>query len=313
MLSAFSGKKIAVLLGGDSSEREVSLRSGGYVTAALQKLGYDASALDIGDNPAAALGQAAPDVAVIMLHGRFGEGGQIQGLCECLKIPYTGSGVASSAMALDKVITKQIFLAEGIPTPRSQVFSLGSDKNLELELPVIVKPAREGSSIGCTVVRDAHSFDQALELAWKYDNRVLVESLIQGREYTVGLLGDPAMVLPVIEIIPPQGLFDYSSKYTKGVTTYQCPAEISPELSQAMQKYALASHRALGCRGFSRVDFMVDRDDNIYTLEVNTIPGMTETSLLPMAAQRAGYDYASLCEQIMASSADRLHGKWFLA
>ncbi|PKK90543.1 MAG: D-alanine--D-alanine ligase [Candidatus Wallbacteria bacterium HGW-Wallbacteria-1] len=308
MIQTFAGKKISVLLGGDSSEREVSLKSGSYVTAALQKLGYDASSLDIGSDPVAAMGTARPEVAVIMLHGKFGEGGQIQGLCECMGIPYTGSGVAASSMSLDKILTKHIFKSSSIPTPEYMVFNLGTSRELELDFPVIIKPACEGSSIGCTVVREQSQLEDGLKEAWKYDSRALVEKFVKGREFTVGLIGDPPIVLPVIEIIPPDGLFDYRSKYTKGVTTYQCPADIDQEMFHSMQKIALAAHNQLGCKGFSRVDFMVDSEGVIFALEVNTIPGMTETSLLPMAAARAGYDYPSLCEQILASAEFRFSG-----
>jgi len=292
-------KKIAVLLGGLSSERDVSLRTGQAVLKALLDKGYDAVAIDAGRDLAEQLLQQQIEVAFIALHGRYGEDGSVQGLLELMAIPYTGSGVMSSSVAMDKVVTKQLMLHHGIPTPRFAALRRG-DELAELDLPaaypLVVKPAREGSTIGVTIAQDRDALEKGVSEALEMDDLVLVEEFIAGDEVTVGVL--EGEVLPVIQVVPKSGFYDYASKYTAGQTEYLLPAPQSETVTEKLQRAALATCRALSCRGGARVDFMI-RDNQIYCLEVNTIPGMTETSLLPKAAGHAGIGFAELAERIL--------------
>ena len=292
-------KKIAVLLGGLSSEREVSSRTGAAVLKALQELGYRAIAIDAGRDLAARLVEEQIEVAFIALHGRYGEDGTVQGLLELMGIPYTGSGVMASSVAMDKVVTKQLLLYHGLATPKFAALRAGDDVDsvtLPGDFPLVVKPAREGSTIGVTIARDRAAFLEGVEKALEMDDLVLIEEYIEGDEVTVGVL--EGEVLPVIQVVPKGGFYDYASKYTAGQTEYLLPAPQSAEITARLQDAARVACRALDCRGGARVDFMI-RGGEIYCLEVNTIPGMTETSLLPKAAGHAGISFAALSERIL--------------
>jgi len=298
-VSDIKGKKIAVLLGGLSSERDVSLRTGQAVLKALQGLGYDAQAIDAGRNLAEQLRAAQAEVAFIALHGRYGEDGTVQGLLELLGIPYTGSGVMASSVAMDKLVTKQLLLHHGLVTPAFAALRDGetlADADLPAPYPLVVKPAREGSTIGVTIAKDRTGLDAGVAEAFKLDDLVLVEEYIAGDEVTVGVLEGEA--LPVIQVVPRSGFYDYASKYTAGQTEYLLPAPQSEAITRRLQAAAIEAYRALDCRGGARVDFII-RAGELYCLEVNTIPGMTETSLLPKAAGHAGISFDELTERIL--------------
>jgi len=301
--------KIALLLGGPSSEREVSLKTGGAVASALKGQGLDVVEIDVGEDLSRLvedLRKAEPHVVFIALHGAFGEDGVVQGVLEYLGLPYTGSGVLASALAMDKVASKRLFSYHGIPVPRYTIFrregwTLPGETPLDgLSYPLVVKPAAEGSTIGVSIVREEGDLEGALDEAYKYGDTVLVEEFIQGREITVGILGDEA--LPVIEIVPETGFYDYRAKYTPGLTRYEVPAKLPVEIAITVQEMALLAHRALGCRDVSRVDFRLAEEGTPYILEVNTIPGMTETSLLPKAAAAAGISFKELVLRILESA-----------
>ncbi len=292
---------IGVLAGGVSSEREISLRSGRAVYEALKKEGYQVKFLDIFDNIYDTIKNSRIDAAFLALHGRFGEDGAMQAMLERLKIPYTGSGVKASRLALDKIASKKIFEKRGIPTPRFAVFEKGArdikDAAAMIGWPVVVKPRLEGSSIGLSVARDIKGLRRAVEKAFKYGDEILLEEFIDGREITVGILGKRA--LPVVEIITPGGVYDTNAKYRDKRTRYIVPAQLSDRLSKRAQRLGLAAHQSLGCRAISRVDMRVDGDNNIFVLEVNSIPGMTERSLLPKAACAAGISFSQLCVKLL--------------
>ncbi len=293
-------KTIGVLLGGLSAEREVSLRTGKAVLAALAGAGYRAVAIDAGRDLPQQLAAAGIEVAFIALHGRYGEDGSVQGLLELLGIPYTSSGVQASAVAMDKVTTKKLLLHHELPTPAFEVLRRGDEVAALVarcrHYPRVVKPAREGSTIGVHIVRDAAELAAGIDEAFGHDDLLLIEDYIPGAEVTVSVLGDT--VLPIIQIVPKGGFYDYRAKYTSGQTEYLLPAPLEPVLYARLQQVALQACRTLGCRGAARVDFMV-RDREFYCLEVNTIPGMTETSLLPKAAAQAGIDFAELVQLIL--------------
>lgn len=293
-------KKIGVLMGGLSSEREVSLRTGGAILSALQKEGYRAVAIDAGRDVAEVLGKEKVEVAFIALHGRYGEDGAVQGLLEMLGIPYTGSGVLASSLAMDKVATKKHLLYHELPTPGFEVLRKGEDIEKLVSsvnhFPLVVKPAREGSTIGITIAKNAGELKTGLATALQYDDQVLVEEFIDGAEVTVGVLGGEP--LPVIQVVPKGGFYDYHAKYTAGQTEYLLPAPLEGALYARLQKAAVEAYRVLGCRGAARIDFMV-REREFYCLEANTIPGMTETSLLPKAAAHAGIPFAELVQRIL--------------
>ena len=293
-------RKIGVLLGGLSAEREISFKTGNAALRALQSLGYDAVAIDVTTHLPQQLQDAKIEVAFIALHGRFGEDGRVQGLLEMLQIPYTGSGVLASSLAIDKVMTKQQFLLHDIPTPKFDYMRSGDSTGALLErcheLPLVIKPSREGSTIGITIAKNSDELRDGVELAAELDGTVLVEEFIDGSELTVSVVNGTA--LPIIEIVPKSGFYDYQSKYTTGATEYLLPAPITEECYQQVQQTALKAAKILGCRGAVRVDFML-RGEKFYCIEVNTIPGMTETSLLPKAAQAAGSDFSELVEMIL--------------
>jgi D-alanine-D-alanine ligase len=293
-------KRIAVLMGGLSAEREISLKTGQAVLSALLENGCDAVAIDAGHDLPARLREVEADVAFICLHGRYGEDGTVQGLLEMMQIPYTGSGVMSSSMVMDKVITKQILLYNEISTPGFVAYSSGDDRS-ELfkrcrHFPLVVKPAREGSTIGISIVHDRAELEAGLEEALKHDDLVLIEDYIQGDEITVSILNKES--LPIIQIVPKSGFYDYESKYTPGHTEYLLPAPLEAVLYNRLQETSVAACKALACRGAARVDFMV-REREFFCLEVNTIPGMTATSLLPKAAAEAGISFNELVLQIL--------------
>jgi D-alanine-D-alanine ligase len=293
-------KKIAVLMGGLSAEREISLKTGNACLGALQQLGYQSIAIDAGHDLPEQLRTAGIEVAFIALHGRYGEDGRVQGLLEMLQIPYTGSGVLASSMAIDKVITKQMLLYHELPTPGFDFMRPGDSTEQLFDrcrhLPLVVKPSREGSTIGISIARSREALRHGIDTAAALDGTVLVEDFIDGSELTVAVLNGEA--LPIIQIVPNGGFYDYHAKYTAGETQYLLPAPIDAASTQRMQQAAVDACRALGCRGAARVDFML-REREFYCIEVNTIPGMTETSLLPKAAGEAGIDFPQLVEMIL--------------
>lgn len=289
--------RITVLEGGISAEREVSLRTGSAVAAALRGQGHEVTEVVVESEDFRL--PARCDVVFNALHGTFGEDGEVQRVLEGRGVPYTGCGIDSSARAFDKLASKRAFVAAGVPTPEFAVCGPQTDRP-PFDVPLVVKPPRQGSSVGVTRVTEAAQWGAALLEALRFDDPVLVEKMIFGRELTVGILGEDA--LPVIEIVPREGFYDYANKYTAGRTEYLCPASLPEGATERVQRAALAAHRALGCEVYSRVDVLLDRDGSPSVLEVNTIPGMTATSLLPKAAASAGISFGALCERIIALS-----------
>ena len=290
--------KVAVLFGGKSAEREISLKSGAVVLAALQRQGVDAHAFDPALRRLDEL--AAYDRAFIMLHGRFGEDGTIQGALELMGIPYTGSGVMASAVGMDKWRTKLLWRAAGLPIPDFVMLDAQSDFAVveqQLGLPLFVKPACEGSSIGVSKVCQAGALQHAYAAAAKHDSLVIAEQGILGGEYTVAILGD--QVLPIIKIVPATDFYDYEAKYLRDDTQYLCPCDLTEAREQELRALALAAFRTLGCRGWGRVDLLMDASGRAYLLEVNTSPGMTDHSLVPMAARVAGISYEQLVLRVL--------------
>ena len=300
--------KVGVLYGGKSGEREVSLVSGKAVYDALKSKGVNASLFDTGTNSVADLEKERFDRVFIALHGIYGEDGCMQGLLEELQVPYTGSGVMASAIAMDKIMTKRLWLAEGLPTPRYVELKVDTDFDevvAKLGLPLIVKPAREGSTLGLTKVREASQMKEAYELAAMHDRLVLAEEFIEGIELTCAVLdrdGKPE-ALPMIRIVAPDANYDYHNKYFSDKTQYLCPCGLDAELEKNIRQYVVQSYRSLGCRGWGRVDVMLRSTDNKpFLLELNSSPGMTGHSLVPIAAKQAGLDYEDLCVTILASA-----------
>jgi len=298
---------IALLAGGKSAEREVSLESGEQVFRALDKLRYEILRYDPAtDLPLLAKDAQRIDAALIILHGRMGEDGTIQGLLDSLEIPYQGSGVLGSAIAMNKILSKQLYVQAGLPTAPYDVADRLTPPQAsavldKLGLPVVIKPEHEGSSIGLTIVREAKNLQSALEKAWRFDRRCLVEKYINGTEITAGVLGnDDLTALPLIEICPDEKyeFFDYEAKYTPGATKEICPARVAPDLTEKAQQYARRAHNALHCRGYSRTDMILSGND-LYLLETNTIPGMTATSLFPQAAAQAGIGFSQLLDRLI--------------
>lgn len=297
---------VALLYGGKSGEREVSLASGRGAAEALKKAGFQVTAFDPSKKEdLKALIDGQFDVAFICLHGKFGEDGTVQGFLELLDIPYIGSGVWSSATAIDKGKAKVFYKNHGIPTPTAQVVHSATEfSGLELVDMVgkscVVKPANEGSALGVFIVEGAEQIDDALTKVFELDSEVLVETYISGTEFTVSVLGneDPE-ALPVIQIMPSHDFYDFESKYAPGGSVHLCPAPISDEDTRRAQELAVAAHKALGCRGVSRTDMIKDEYGNFWVLETNTVPGMTETSLLPDAGKAAGYDFSQLCTKLI--------------
>jgi D-alanine-D-alanine ligase len=300
--------KVGVLFGGRSAERDVSIMSGSGVLAALQSKGVDAHAFDPGQRSIAELAAEKFDRVFIALHGRFGEDGSLQGALEQLGIPYTGSGVMACAIGMDKIYTKMIWLMKGLPTPRYASLIDSTDLAAvvaDLGLPLIVKPPHEGSTIGITKVRAADELKAAYELAAGFDDIVLAEEFVTGREFTVAVLGRGvnARALPIVEIVAPGGNYDYQNKYFNDDTQYFCPAVLDDATSAEMERLAVEAFRALECEGWGRVDILLRESDNKpFLIEVNTSPGMTGHSLVPMAARATGMSYEDLCVEIVASA-----------
>ena len=292
-------KTIGVLLGGLSPEREVSLTSGKEIFNALQSKGLKVIMIDVDHHIGAALADQKIDLAWIALHGTFGEDGTIQSILEYLKIPYTGSGVLGSAIAYNKVVSKEIFMERGIPTAAYQVITLDERNTIEraLDFPVVVKPSDQGSSIGVSIVREASKWENALDQAFEVSEEVLVEQYIEGKLLAVGMNGP--LPLPIVEIVPKSGFYDYEAKYTAGKTDYRCPADLTQEEIDRCNDAAIRVFKALKGRGFPRVDLILDDTGTPYVLEMNTIPGMTPTSLLPMAARQAGLEFDDLVVEIL--------------
>jgi D-alanine-D-alanine ligase len=307
--------KVGVLFGGRSAEREISLISGNGVLQALKAKGVDAHAFDPAERSLAELAAEKFDRVFIALHGRYGEDGSLQGALEQLGIPYTGSGVMASSVGMDKITTKIIWLAHGVSTPKYAVIDDGADLDklvLELGLPLIVKAPLEGSSIGITKVSRAEELQAAVDLARRYDKRVLAEQFVSGREFSVPVLGTgpQARALPVIEIVAPEGNYDYQNKYFTDDTQYHCPAPLDAATTEKIQREVEKAYRALGCEGWSRIDVMLrESDKQPFLLEVNTSPGMTSHSLVPMAARAEGTSYEDLCVAILRSASLKIGNK----
>jgi len=292
--------KIAVLAGGPSSEREISLRSGRAVSEALKRKKQDVDFLDVDDKFEERLKDIGADVAFIALHGRFGEDGSVQAILEDLNLPYTGSEVKSSRLALDKIASRELFLKNGLKVPRYRIVEKGREIRNALEgfeKPLVVKPQHEGSSIGLSIVGDKARVERALDTAFGYGDRVIIEEYIGGREFTVGILEKQA--LPVIEIETKNHVYDFDAKYMDDQTRYIVPAALREGDYKAVQEYALKAHNTLGCRDFSRVDMRMAKTGDVYVLEVNTIPGLTERSLLPKAALAEGISFDDLCMRLV--------------
>lgn len=304
---------IGVLMGGYSSEREISLRSGAAVAAALSQAGHRVTPIDITAQDrhkiSAQIRQAHVEIAFIALHGRLGEDGVIQSILEEMDLAYTGSGVEASQKAFNKITTQRLLKAEGLPVPDHVCITDGQVLNFKeafavlKKLPFVVKAACEGSSIGISMVRHPSQWEAAVKDALHFGPQVIVEKYIKGRELTAGILDRQA--LPLVEIQSKTILFDFNSKYQKGQTNFVVPAQLSPQAADKIRQQALAAYNALGCEGFARVDIRLDEALNPYILEVNTIPGFTETSLLPKAAKEAGYSFLDVCEKLL----DLAHGK----
>lgn len=300
--------KVAVLMGGSSSEREVSLMSGSGVLQALRSQGVDAHAFDPAERDLGELKKEGFARCFIALHGRHGEDGTVQGALELLRIPYTGPGVMASSMAMDKVMTKRIWRFEGLPTPDWRMVASADQTRAAfaaLGAPMIVKPARDGSSMGLTKVEDASQCEAAYALAAKYDEEVLCEQFISGDETTCAVLGEGrgAQALPVIRIVAPDGNYDYQNKYFTDVTQYHCPSGLPAEEEAEIQRIVEQAFRTLGCRGWARADIMIRASDRKpFLLEINTSPGMTGHSLVPMAARAKGISYEALCLRILATA-----------
>jgi D-alanine-D-alanine ligase len=297
-----------VLFGGRSAERDVSIMSGTGVHKALQNVGIDAHLFDPGQRSLAELAAEKFDRVFIALHGRYGEDGSLQGALEQLGIPYTGSGVMASAVAMDKITTKKIWLMHGLPTPKYATIDASTDLAqvaAGLGLPLIVKPPLEGSTIGITKVSQAEEFKAAVDLARGFDAVVLAEEFVTGRELTVTVLGQGAgaRALPIVEIVAPEGNYDYQNKYFTDDTQYFCPAQLDADLTAGIQRLAVEAFNALGCEGWGRVDVLLRASDNKpFLIEANTSPGMTGHSLVPMSARAIGLSYEELCVEILRSA-----------
>lgn len=304
--------RIGVLMGGPSTEREISLISGRTVYESLKQAGLDVVAIDIKTENIKENNQLIKNhkinCAFLAMHGFFGEDGRIQEILENLNIPYTGSGVLASRLAMDKIASRSIFEVYEINVPRYKVvdrnsYNLNWKMHNNLKLPLVVKPAAHGSSIGLSIVDKKETLDKAVDCAFRFDAKVLIEEFINGREVTVGILHEQA--LPVIEIIPKKRFFDYEAKYTSGMTDYIVPSKLDKEVLNKIEDAALAAHKLLGCYGCSRVDMILNSDNTPFVLEVNTIPGLTKNSLLPKAAKTVGIDFAQLCIKLIRLAYER--------
>lgn len=308
---------IAVLFGGRSLERDVSLVTGARVCRALEARGYTVTGIDVDESLVRRLAEARPEAVFIAMHGKGGEDGTVQELLEILGLPYTGSGVRASIQAMDKVLTKHILLSEGLPTPAFHAFNdaafreMGAKDTLdiiarELGLPIVVKPAAQGSALGINFAAEPRDLPRAMVSALSFDRKVLLERFVAGRELAVSLLqrDGKVEVLPIVEAIPrsEHAFYDFESRYTPGETEFLVPAELDPVVSAEVERVALATFQALGCRGFGRVDLILDADGAPWVLELNTIPGLTETSLMPLAAEAAGLSFDDLVEAVVRTA-----------
>lgn len=302
--------KIAVFAGGPSSERKISLRSGKAVCEALRRAGEDTDFVDVGYDIGEKLKSIKADIVFIALHGKFGEDGSVQAILEEAELPYTGSGVCASKLALDKVASRELFLAGGLKTPTYKTISSSENADEVLKhfrFPLVVKPQHSGSSIGLSVVKKLQHAKTAIDHAFNHSENVIIEEYIKGRELTVGILDGKA--LPVVEIVPEaSGIYDFDAKYLDEGTKYIVPADLRKDRECCVREYAVKAHSILGCRDFSRVDMRMDSDGNIYVLEINTIPGLTERSLLPKAAFSAGLTFEDLCIKLV-DLANRRRGR----
>jgi D-alanine-D-alanine ligase len=293
-------KKIGVLMGGLSAEREVSLQSGAAVLKALTARGYRAVGIDVGRDLPAKLTAEGVEVVFIALHGRFGEDGSVQGVLEMMGIPYTGSGVLASALAINKVYSKVMFASAGLTIAPYQVLHRGEQLQLAFPLPVVVKPSQEGSSVGVSIVKEPQGMEAALADAFAYDAEILVEQFIKGQEVQVGILDGRA--LGAIEIVPKNEFYDFEAKYTEGMAEHILPARLAAEVYADVLRQGELAHAALGCDCYSRVDFLVTEAGQCFLLEVNTLPGMTDLSLLPEIARGAGIGFAELAERVLLAA-----------
>lgn len=302
--------KVLVLMGGTSAEREISLRSGYSVAEALVKAGYMVETLDFNKDNISKIIDLAPDVVFIALHGENGEDGKVQGLLDILEIPYTSSGPAASAIGMNKILTKKILYLDNIPTADFYTVEQDAFHNNEKELisklikklsfPMVIKAPNQGSSIGTYIVQDEVSLMEAINSAFAYDQEILAEKFIDGIEVTASILGNNTIkVLPLIEITSVNEFYDYESKYTEGMCEHIIPARINTQLTQNIQELSQRVYKLLGCKGFARVDFMIDKENQPYVLEINTVPGMTDMSLVPDAARAKGIPYVKLCDMIV--------------
>jgi len=304
-----SNSTIAVLMGGRSAEREISLQTGAGVLTTLERLGYAAFATDYDDQLVENLRERRPDAVFIALHGGAGEDGSVQAILEWLRIPYQGSGVRASAVAMDKWISKALMRAEGIPTPPAAVIGAIAPGAVippipvDIGCPCVVKPVADGSSVGVHIVSEQADWEPAIRDAAVNGDRILVERYVGGREFTVAVLDDVA--LPVVEIIPNDESYSYAAKYTPGGSTHRVPADLDAANTTRMQKFGLDLHRALGARDYSRTDVLLDNDGKLFVLECNTLPGLTQFSLFPEAAAAAGIDYTALIERLVKSALRR--------
>jgi len=296
--------RVGVFFGGLSSERDISIKSGEAVSAALAKEGFDVKDLDLTTEDPEEVKQiisdAAIDIAFIAMHGRFGEDGKLQAILEQMDISYVGSDSLASDLAMNKIATRKVFEENNIPVPKYRVLNRNSDYDVDIDdfkFPFVVKPQSQGSSLGITFVRGPEDIDCALKTAFRYDDNVIIEDYIEGRELTVGILDNKA--LEPIEIVPKNQFFDFQAKYSTGLTEYILPAKIDADLRGRIQQLSLKAHKALGCRHFSRADLLVDKSNNPFILEINTIPGFTSTSLLPKAAQYEDMPFSQLCIKLL--------------
>ena len=308
-MNTLAGQKIVVLMGGPGSERDVSLATARGVSKTLRTLGAEVVEMDVRDEKFTL--PADVDLAFLTIHGTFGEDGQLQRILEQRGVAYTGDGAKESEIAFDKIRSKEKFREHGVTTPPWQVVTLGQRPTIPI--PLVIKPSRQGSTVGVYIVKNAREIDTAMAEAAKYDEKLLVEKFISGRELTIGILGD--QVLPILEIIPKGGFYDFTNKYpflnpqAGGAAEHVCPAKIDPEKARQIQELALRAYRALGLQVYSRVDVLLPDDGAATVLEVNTIPGMTQASLLPETAAAAGIDYAGLCFRIIQLSRARMGGR----
>ncbi|MFH1288668.1 MAG: D-alanine--D-alanine ligase [bacterium] len=312
-IGGFKDLRIGILSGGTSSEREISLVSGRAVKKSLDKLGFKIILIDVDANIAFKLKQTKIDLAFLALHGPGGEDGTIQGLLEVMGIPYTGSGVLASAVGMDKIFTKQILIANNILTPKFRIIPLNPPSCLPqagfkgeiggFKLPFVIKPSRQGSAVGISIVSKKSEIGKAVELAFSCDEKVLIEEYVSGKEITVGILGDDA--LPVVEIVPKNKFYDFEAKYKKGMSKHIIPARLSDDISKQARETAIKVHKILGCRDVSRLDMIYNAKRGLYVLEINTIPGMTSVSLLPDAAKAAGIEFKEIVRRMVVWAIER--------